>query len=61
MNKIIKNTVILTLITLIAGICLGAVYEITKEPIAQAQDAAKKEAWQQYSRMQTQMILNSST
>ena len=47
MNKIIKNTVILTLITLIAGICLGAVYEITKEPIAQARDAAKKEAWQQ--------------
>ena len=47
MNNIIKNTVILTLITLIAGICLGAVYEITKEPIAQAQDAAKKEAWQQ--------------
>ena len=47
MNKIIKNTVIQTLITLIAGICLGAVYEITKEPIAQAQDAAKKEAWQQ--------------
>ena len=47
MNKIIKYTVILTLITLIAGICLGAVYEITKEPIAQAQDAAKKEAWQQ--------------
>ena len=47
MNKIIKNTVLLTLITLIAGICLGAVYEITKEPIAQAQDAAKKEAWQQ--------------
>ena len=47
MNKIIKNTVILTLITLIAGIRLGAVYEITKEPIAQAQDAAKKEAWQQ--------------
>ena len=47
MNKIIKKTVILTLITLIAGICLGAVYEITKEPIAQAQDAAKKEAWQQ--------------
>ena len=47
MNKIIKNTVILTLITLIAGICLGAVYEITKEPIAQAQDAAKKAAWQQ--------------
>ena len=47
MNKIIKNTLILTIITLVAGIGLGFVYEITKEPIAQAQDAAKKEAWQQ--------------
>lgn len=46
MNKIIKNTIILTLITVIAGVGLGLVYEITKEPIAQAQDAAKKEAWQ---------------
>lgn len=47
MNKIIKNTLILTIITLVAGFGLGFVYEITKEPIAQAQDAAKKEAWQQ--------------
>lgn len=46
MNKIIKNTIILTVITLIAGLGLGLVYEITKEPIAQAQDKAKKEAWQ---------------
>lgn len=46
MNKIIKNTVILTVITLIAGLGLGFVYEITKDPIAQAQDKAKKEAWQ---------------
>ncbi len=46
MNKIIKNTIILTLITLISGLGLGVVYEITKEPIAQAQEAAKKEAWQ---------------
>ena len=46
MNKIIKNTLILTVITLVAGLGLGFVYEITKEPIAQAQDAAKKEAWQ---------------
>lgn len=46
MNKIIKNTIILTVITLIAGLGLGFVYEITKEPIAQAQDTAKKEAWQ---------------
>lgn len=46
MNKILKNTLILTMITLIAGLGLGLVYEVTKEPIAQAQDAAKKEAWQ---------------
>lgn len=47
MNKIVKNAIILTLITLVSGIGLGFVYEITKEPIAQAQDAAKKEAWQE--------------
>ncbi len=47
MNKIIKNTIILTLITLVAGIGLGLVYEITKEPIAQTQEAAKKKAWQE--------------
>ena len=44
MNKIIKNTLILTVITLVAG--LGLVYEITKAPIAQAQETKKKEAWQ---------------
>lgn len=47
MNKIMKNTLILTLITMIAGLALGTVYEITKAPIAQAQDAAKQEACQQ--------------
>lgn len=47
MNKIVKNAVILTVITLVAGLALGFVYEITKEPIAKAQEAAKKEAWQQ--------------
>ena len=47
MNKIIKNTVILTLITLIAGLALGFVYEITKDPIAQAKDDAMKKAWQE--------------
>lgn len=30
MNKIVKNTLILTLITVIAGVLLGAVYEVTK-------------------------------
>ena len=47
MNKIIKNTIILTIITLVAGIGLGLVQEITKEPIAQTQEAAKKKAWQE--------------
>ena len=46
MNKILKNALILTLITLISGLGLGFVYEVTKAPIAAAQDAAKKEAWQ---------------
>lgn len=46
MNKIIRNTIILTVITLISGLLLGLVYEITKGPIAQTQEAAKKEAWQ---------------
>ena len=46
MNKIVKNTLILTLITVIAGVLLGAVYEVTKTPIAQSLETAKKEAWQ---------------
>ena len=44
MNKIIKNTIILTVITLVSGLLLGLVYEITKEPIANAQEQAKREA-----------------
>ena len=47
MRNLIKNTLILTSITLVAGILLGFVYEITKEPIALAKEAAKKEAYQQ--------------
>lgn len=47
MKHIIKNTLILTAITLVSGLLLGLVYEITKEPIAIAQEAAKKEAYQQ--------------
>lgn len=46
MKKIIKNTLILTVITLVAGVLLGLVYEITKEPIAIAKENAKKEAYQ---------------
>ncbi len=39
-----KDAVILFAITLIAGAGLGSVYEITKEPIAQARQEAKDQA-----------------
>lgn len=44
MDKI-KDALTLTLITLIAGILLGGVYELTKEPIAQRQIEANAEAY----------------
>ena len=44
-NTIIKDTIILTLITLIAGGVLGLVYEITKDPIAKQQELAKQDAY----------------
>ena len=43
MKSMIKNTLILTAITLVSGLLLGLVYEVTKEPIANAQELAKKE------------------
>lgn len=46
-NQMIKNAMILTAITLVAGILLGFVYEITKEPIAKAQAQATAEAYQE--------------
>ncbi len=45
-NTILKDTLILTAITLIAGGLLGLVYEITKDPIAQQEELAKQEAYQ---------------
>lgn len=47
MKKIIKNTLILTAITVISGLALGAVFEVTEKPIADAKAAAKQEACQQ--------------
>ena len=41
MNKIVKNTLILTAITVVSGLLLGIVYDVTKEPIAQAQENTK--------------------
>ena len=46
MKNIIKNTAILTIITLVAGVLLGLVYEVTKEPIVLAKEKAKNEAYQ---------------
>ena len=34
MNKLVKDALVLTCITVIAGFALGLVYEITKAPIA---------------------------
>lgn len=45
MKRIIKDTLILFAITLIAGILLGAVYEITKEPIARQSQIKKENAY----------------
>lgn len=45
MNKIIKDACILFAITLVAGVLLGAVYNITKAPIANQNEKAKQEAY----------------
>lgn len=46
-NKIIKDALALTLITLVAGVALGGVYGITKDPIAKQEAQAKAEAYEQ--------------
>lgn len=45
MKQIIKNALILMAITLVAGLALGVVYEITKEPIAAQERKTKEEAY----------------
>ena len=45
MDKIIKNTLILTVITVVSGLLLGLVYDITKKPIAIAQENTRQEAF----------------
>ena len=44
-SSIVKDAVALFLITLIAGALLGLVNQITKEPIAKSELAAKEEAY----------------
>ena len=45
-NTLVHDALILFAITLIAAIALGFVYEVTKDPIAQAEEKAKIEAFQ---------------
>ncbi|MDD7403154.1 MAG: RnfABCDGE type electron transport complex subunit G [Butyribacter sp.] len=45
-NTLIHDTICLFLITLIAGVLLGGVYQITKNTIAQREEDAKKEAYE---------------
>lgn len=44
-NTLIHDTICLFIITLVSGVLLGAVYMITKQPIADAEEKAKKEAY----------------
>lgn len=45
MNSIVKNTLSITVITLVAGLALGVVQGITAGPILQQQEQAKQEAY----------------
>ena len=47
MKEMIKNTGIMLVITLIAGLVLGFIYQITKEPIAEQNARKKQEACQE--------------
>lgn len=43
-KELVKNTLIMLAITLIAGFILGFVYELTKDPIANMEEKARQEA-----------------
>ena len=45
MKKILKDTLALAIITIIAGLALGGVYKITKEPIAKQNEKIKLAAY----------------
>ena len=45
MNKILKDTMAITLITLVSGLALGVVHDITLEPIRIQEAKAKEEAY----------------
>ena len=45
MKGILKHTALLAIITIIAGLALGLVHEITLQPIAQAKEQQKQDAY----------------
>ena len=45
MKKIIKDAMVLFIITLVAGVLLGLVYMITKDPIAKQNEKTKIAAY----------------
>ena len=45
MNSAVRNVLCLTVITLVAGVGLGAVYDVTKEPIARMEENTKLTAY----------------
>lgn len=45
-TALIKNCAALLIITLVAGLALSAVYEVTKAPIAAAEETARMEAYE---------------
>ncbi len=47
MKNMLKDALILFVITLISGVLLGLVYDVTKEPIAQQQQLAKDAAYKE--------------
>ena len=46
-NRIIKDTIAITVITLVSGLLLGVVNDITAGPIAKQQAAAKEAAYKE--------------
>lgn len=46
MNSLVKDCLKLVVITIVAGLCLGAVYGITKDPIEKQKAKAQQEAYQ---------------
>ena len=46
MKEMLKNTLVLFVITLIAGVSLSLVYSVTKEPISEQEEAKKQKAYQ---------------